>query len=119
MDKLQSLGLLTTQEAYLGKKSFDKTKVKDVHRVAEQFESMFVYLLLKEMRKTIPQGGLGPQMTGKDTYGMLIDMALADEIAKSSPIGILEFIEGNLRLNDDEASGAFQAKSVDRAQVSS
>ena len=119
MDKAEALGLLSTQEAYLGKKSFDRARIHDVHRVAEQFESMFVYFLLKEMRKTIPHGGLGPQMTGKDTYEMLIDMALADEISKSTPIGVSEFIENNLRLDGQDAYRGLQAKkNRDKVQVS-
>jgi Rod binding domain-containing protein len=96
MDSIESIGQLKAQQAILNPGSLGQTSGASIHEIAGQFESMFVYSLLKEMRKTIPHNGLAPEMTGKDTYEMLIDLALADEIAKTSSLGVTEFIEKGL-----------------------
>jgi Rod binding domain-containing protein len=96
MGSIESIGQLKAQQATFSLENFGQTNGANTHEIAEQFESMFVYSLLKEMRKTIPHNGLAPEMTGKDTYEMLIDLALADEIAKTSSLGVAEFIEKGL-----------------------
>ena len=96
MGSIELIGQLKAQQAILNPGSLGQTSGANIHEIAGQFESMFVYSLLKEMRKTIPHNGLAPEMTGKDTYEMLIDLALADEIAKTSSLGVTEFIEKGL-----------------------
>lgn len=96
MGSIESIGQLKAQQAAFSLENLSQTDGANTHEIAEQFESMFVYSLLKEMRKTIPHNGLAPEMTGKDTYEMLIDLALADEIAKTSSLGVAEFIEKGL-----------------------
>lgn len=119
MSSIESIGQLKTQEGILNPGNLVRTSKASAHEIAGQFEAMFVYSLLKEMRKTIPHNGLMPEMTGKDTYEMLIDLALADEIAKTSSLGVTAFIEKGLEgrieqpSKEDPWSGQVSSKKTD------
>ena len=64
-------------------------KEERIEQVASEFESVFLSLLLKEMRNTLDQenGGLfGGE--GSDTLGGMFDMFMGKHLADSSPLGI-------------------------------
>ncbi len=70
----------------------------DIKQVGEDFESIFMSLILKEMRSTIgseEEGGLFAG-EGSDTYGGLFDMFLGQHLAKGSHLGIGKAIESYL-----------------------
>lgn len=52
-----------------------------------KFESIFTSLLLKELRKSIGEGGLFGG-DNSDVFGGIFDMYLGEHIAKSSSLGI-------------------------------
>ena len=62
-----------------------------------EFESLFVSLMLKEMRQTASEDGLFAG-DSSDTYGGLFDMFLGQHIAQGSPLGIGKLIESQLGL---------------------
>jgi len=64
-----------------------------------QFESLFVSMMLKEMRQTVSEDGLFAG-DSSDTYGGLFDMFLGQHIAQGSPLGIGKLIETQLGLGD-------------------
>lgn len=74
---------------------FESGGVADRQEVARQFESMFVSLLLKEMRKSLDGEGLFPG-DASDTYGALFDRYLGEHLAQQSAFGISKLIEGQL-----------------------
>ncbi len=58
----------------------------------EEFERIFLYEILKEMRKPVLKSKLFPESSAKRIYDdMLID-ALAGEIAKSHQLGIADHL---------------------------
>ena len=65
-----------------------------------ELEHFFLFMLLQEMRKTIPMGD------GNDTghelrlYHEMLDDALSGEMAKSGQLGIAKQIEGQLVLGE-------------------
>lgn len=63
----------------------------EVEQAATQFESMFVSLLLKEMRQTQEGDGLFAGESS-DTYGGMFDMYLGDYLAKCGPLGVRQFL---------------------------
>ncbi len=66
-------------------------------KVAEDFESVFLSLMLKEMRNTLDQssGGLfGSE--GSDTYGGMFDMLMGQSLAKERHLGIADLVEKNV-----------------------
>jgi flagellar protein FlgJ len=55
---------------------------KKLKKVCTDFESILAYQLLKTMRQTIPKGGFIGPSHGKETYEMLMDQKIADDLAK-------------------------------------
>ncbi|MEC8557465.1 MAG: rod-binding protein [Planctomycetota bacterium] len=59
-----------------------------MENVAEEFESVFVSLLLKEMRGSSQEEGGMFGGESSDSYGGLFDMFMGQHLAKDSPLGI-------------------------------
>jgi flagellar protein FlgJ len=61
---------------------------KKLRKACADFESIFLYQMFKTMRNTIPQSGLTNKMTGKDTYQMMMDQKISEELAKKGGMGL-------------------------------
>ena len=55
---------------------------KKLKKACADFEAILVYQLLKTMRQTIPKSGFLSGSHGKDTYEMMLDQKIADDLAK-------------------------------------
>lgn len=65
-----------------------------IQQVAEGFESMFLSLLLKEMRNTLDESGGGLFASDQsDTYGGMFDMFMSQALAESRQLGIADAVE--------------------------
>jgi flagellar protein FlgJ len=64
----------------------------DIRKVAEDFEAIFIRLLLRELRDTVPQSDYFPRSVEQDIYFDMIDTNLADELSKRQALGIGEMI---------------------------
>ena len=65
-----------------------------IEGAAREFESVFLSLLLKEMRNTLDSkdGGLfGSE--GSDTFGGMFDMFMGQHLAEAQPLGIADAIK--------------------------
>ena len=67
---------------------------RNIAKVAEDFESVFLSLMLKEMRNTLDQssGGLFGSESS-DTYGGMFDMMMGQSLAKQRHLGIADIVE--------------------------
>ena len=79
----------------------------ELGEAARMLETHFVTWLLREMRRTVPEGGLLPRGPASDIYEQMLDDSLGKAIAQGSGLGIARAIEQQL------------APSVARAPVSS
>ena len=71
---------------------------KRAESVGKEFESVFVSLLLKEMRNTLDsgEGGLfGSEQS--DTFGGMFDQFMGQHLADASPLGIADAIKSYLK----------------------
>jgi len=66
-------------------------QIKDVEEVSKEFEAMFVRMILKEFRKTIPNGLFNTSFSSK-MYWDMFDMQMA-EIISSGQIGLKAYIQ--------------------------
>jgi flagellar protein FlgJ len=68
-----------------------------VEEMASEFESVFLSMLLKEMRNTLDQenGGLfgGDE---SDTFGGMFDLFMSQHLAEASPLGISDAVSSYL-----------------------
>ena len=70
----------------------ESEKEKKLRKACADFESIFVYQMLKTMRGTVPGGGLLNKMTGKDTYEMMMDQKVSEELTAKGGLGIQEML---------------------------
>jgi len=87
----------------------DKEKAA-VRKVAREFESMFVSMMLKSMRSTVGQDKLTGGGHGEETYRSLLDEKYAEEATKSGTIGLAATLEKQLL-----SGGVAAARSKERA----
>ncbi len=68
------------KETVTGLKARDPEKLK---KACQGVESIFLNMMLKEMRKAIPKSGLFSDSLQKDIYTSLFDQQVAREVAES------------------------------------
>ncbi|QDT10251.1 rod-binding protein [Planctomycetes bacterium K23_9] len=75
----------------MGAGSLDnKTNAKNIESVGTEFESVFLSMMLKEMRNSLEGGFFGEE--GSDTYGGMFDLFIGKELAQSRPLGIADML---------------------------
>ncbi|MEE9240938.1 MAG: rod-binding protein [bacterium] len=67
-------------------------------KFSEDFESLFLQRLLKEMRKGIPEGGLMEKSMSMEWFEQMFDEAVSNEIAKGGTIGMSQIIYEQLTI---------------------
>ena len=77
----------------------------NLDKAAQQFEAVFVNLMLKQARQAVPDGGLF-QSEGLKTFREMQDRELAGSLAKHSPLGIAEALKNFLARGQENAAPA-------------
>ncbi|MEL6108155.1 MAG: rod-binding protein [Planctomycetota bacterium] len=70
-----------------GKASIQGMTPEQIDSVATDFEGVFLSLMLKEMRKSLDEGGFFSGESS-DTYGGMFDLFIGQHLAESKPLGI-------------------------------
>ncbi len=65
-------------------------------KACAEFESLFLYYMLKEMRATVPKSGLISGGKSEEMYTSMMDQHLAQEIARERSLGISALFENKL-----------------------
>lgn len=74
--------------------------IQKIKKVCRDFEAIFTYQLLKTMRQTIPKNTFLGNFTGKDTYNMLMDQKVAEDLAnKGDGLGLQKMLFTQLTRN--------------------
>lgn len=66
-------------------------------QAAKEFESVFVSLLLKEMRNTLSEGFFGEESS--DVLGGMFDQYMGQHISSAAQFGIQELVQAQQSLN--------------------
>lgn len=74
----------------------DAAAQQEVQRASRMLEAHFVTLLLREMRRTVPEGGLLPRGPAQDIYEQMLDDALAQAVSRGRGLGLAQAIEAQL-----------------------
>ena len=77
----------------LGVKKIDEGKLKNA---CEDFESIFISQMLKEMRESIPKSGLLDGGSDQDAYLSLFDEAFSKSMAQGGGIGLGKILYQNV-----------------------
>ena len=73
----------------------DRYRGQSPDAVAEEFESLFVSMLLKNMRTSMSEEGLFGS-DSSDTYGGIFDLFMSRHLAQGSPLGVGEMVKSYL-----------------------
>ncbi len=77
---------------FLGPATLPSDKREALKIASQEFEALFVHMLLRQMRKTVPDGGLIPTSRAMEIYRDMFDLALSKEIAKRELFGIAKML---------------------------
>jgi len=69
----------------------------DLQEACEQFESLMLNFMIREMRATVPEGTLLPRSMAEEIFTGMLDEKVADEMAQNGGIGISRMIFDQLR----------------------
>jgi Rod binding domain-containing protein len=78
------------------------TNPRSIDSVANGFETMFLSLLLKEMRSTLEPDSLFPGDQG-DVYGSLFDSFMSQHLAQGGGLGIGALVKRQLEMKKKAA----------------
>ena len=95
--------LTSTTAALPTVRSFDGGPMHDAREMAQKIESVFVAMLMKQMRQSVSEEGLFPG-DKSDTFGGMFDMYMGDHIAGQKGIGLSKFFEKLLPVGEAGAT---------------
>lgn len=72
---------------------------KKLKKVCEDFEAIFVNMLLKSMKNTVNEGGLTKKSHAREMFESMLDEEMASSISKGRGIGIGEILYDSLSKN--------------------
>ncbi len=99
----QSKTKSTKQEANQFKEMLEKAQQsensEDLKSACKQFESIFTNILLKNMRRTVGDGGLTEKSQAREMFEEMLDEKIAEEVSKGQGIGLAQTIYEQLSKN--------------------
>lgn len=77
----------------------------ELKNACAELESLFIFYLFKEMRATIPKGGLINRGRGEEIYTSMLDSQMAKELASGQGIGLTTLFMERLAVKDGPGEG--------------
>ncbi len=74
----------------------DIRQIKKSEEVSKEFEAMFVRMILKEFRKSIPEGIFNTSFSSK-MYWDMFDMQISEVVSSSDQLGLKAYIQEALK----------------------
>lgn len=65
---------------------------KKLMEACQQFEAIFINMMLKQMRSTVAEGGLTEKSQAREIFESMKDEKLAEEMSKSKGFGLAQFL---------------------------
>jgi len=76
-----------------GKQGTGEARKAEIRKVAVEFQSLFVEMMLKSMRETVNKDKLTGGGHGEEVYGSMLDREYATAISRRGNLGLAEMIE--------------------------
>ena len=76
-----------------GKQCAADARKAEIRKVAVEFQSLFVEMMLKSMRETVNKDNLTGGGYGEEVYGSMLDREYATAISRRGNLGLAEMIE--------------------------
>ena len=89
----------------------EEEKDRKLRKSCADFEALFISYIFQTMRRTVPESALTTRMPGKDTYTMIMDHKLSEDLARRGGIGLQKILYEQLKqprgvVKPGEAAGA-------------
>jgi flagellar protein FlgJ len=69
----------------------------DLQQASEQFESLLLNFMIREMRATVPESTLFPKSMAEEIFSDMLDEKIAGQMAQNGGIGISQMIFNQLK----------------------
>lgn len=83
-------------KAQAGKEPLSEARRKELKKIAQDFESLFVGMMLKSMRATVHEDKLTGGGRAEETFRSLLDQEYATAASRRGGIGIASMVEKEL-----------------------
>ena len=70
---------------------------EELEKATQQFEALLLNMMIREMRKTVPEATLFPDSMAKELFTDMLDEKIADSMAERGGIGISRMLFDQLR----------------------
>ena len=80
----------------------NQTDEATIQKTASQFEAMFLQMMMKSMRATVPDGGL-LDSSGTETFEQMLDQQVAMAMAGRRSTGLSQMIENFIRQSQNQS----------------
>ena len=72
-------------------------KDRKLRKSCADFEALFISYIFQTMRRTVPESAYMGRMPGKDTYTMIMDHKLSEDLARRGGIGLQKILYEQLK----------------------
>ena len=104
-----------------GKQHTGEARKAEIRKVAVEFQSLFVEMMLKSMRETVNKDNLTGGGYGEEVYGSMLDREYATAISRRGNIGLAEMIEQQMIAqefgNEKAIKGAHGTGKTDKSNI--
>lgn len=92
------LSLTDTQKANEAAARAQKAQqdAKELRKACEGFESMFLQMMYKEMRNTVPENDLMGKSNAEKIWQSMLDTQMMDDAAKAGGVGLADMMYNQL-----------------------
>ena len=88
------------QDASLARTAPGRLDAMRERQAFEEFERVFLYQMIRQMRKTVPDSSLFGKSAQHEYFEEMMDDVLAGEMAKSGQFGVADLLEEQLRIQE-------------------
>jgi flagellar protein FlgJ len=85
--------------------SSDDSEMKKLKKLTADFESVFLYYVLKSMRNTVPKSGFIYGKGGEEIYRSMVDQEMAENMAERRETGISDILFKQLATPSQQRKG--------------
>lgn len=72
--------------------AFDKNDEKQLKQACQEFESLFMNMMYKQMKATVVKSELIPQDSGRDIFESMLDDKMMEEASSGKGIGLSDVL---------------------------
>lgn len=70
--------------------AMDRKDEKELKKVCQEFEGIFLNMMYRQMKASVPKEELIPEEAGKDIFESMLDDKLMEEASKNSRLGLAD-----------------------------